>query len=123
MKSQSTQVTPMAMQKALALFCFTLPFLAPIVCPTSFDAKGQAAKKAKEKTGKPVGVKAKKSTSPTATRNTAPKTRSRAALPPIHFTQFRLSNGLRVILHEDHSTPVVGVNVWYHVGSKNEVPG
>jgi zinc protease len=44
-------------------------------------------------------------------------------LPPIKFTQFTLPNGLRVILHEDHSTPIVAVNVWYHVGSKNEVPG
>ncbi|HZH91814.1 MAG TPA: pitrilysin family protein [Pyrinomonadaceae bacterium] len=44
-------------------------------------------------------------------------------LPPIKFTEFRLANGLRVILHEDHSTPIVGVNLWYHVGSKNEVPG
>ncbi|HEX8720282.1 MAG TPA: insulinase family protein [Pyrinomonadaceae bacterium] len=44
-------------------------------------------------------------------------------LPPINYTQFFLPNGLRVILHEDHSTPIVGVNVWYHVGSKNEVPG
>jgi zinc protease len=46
-----------------------------------------------------------------------------AVLPPIKFTQFTLSNGLRVIFHEDHSTPIVAVNVWYHVGSKNEVPG
>ncbi|HEX7956903.1 MAG TPA: insulinase family protein, partial [Pyrinomonadaceae bacterium] len=45
------------------------------------------------------------------------------SLPPIKYTQFFLPNGLRVILHEDHSTPIVGVNVWYHVGSKNEVPG
>jgi zinc protease len=45
------------------------------------------------------------------------------ALPPIKYTEFTLPNGLRVILHEDHSTPIVGVNVWYHVGSKNEVPG
>jgi len=44
-------------------------------------------------------------------------------LPPIAFTQFTLKNGLRVILHEDHSTPIVGVNVWYHVGSKNEEKG
>jgi zinc protease len=44
-------------------------------------------------------------------------------LPPIKFTQFTLDNGLRVIFHEDHSTPIVAVNVWYHVGSKNEVPG
>ncbi|MGA2255490.1 MAG: pitrilysin family protein, partial [Thermoguttaceae bacterium] len=33
------------------------------------------------------------------------------------------TNGLDVILHEDHSTPIVGVNVWYHVGSKDERPG
>jgi zinc protease len=45
------------------------------------------------------------------------------ALPAIKFTEFRLANGLRVILHEDHSTPIVGVNIWYHVGSKNETPG
>jgi predicted Zn-dependent peptidase len=44
-------------------------------------------------------------------------------LPPIKYTQFFLDNGLRVIFHEDHSTPIVGVNVWYHVGSKNESPG
>jgi predicted Zn-dependent peptidase len=44
-------------------------------------------------------------------------------LPPIKYTQFFLPNGLRVILHEDHSTPIVGVNLWYHVGSKNETPG
>jgi len=46
-----------------------------------------------------------------------------APLPPINYTEFKLKNGLRVILHEDHSTPIVGVNLWYHVGSKNEVPG
>ncbi|HEX8142809.1 MAG TPA: insulinase family protein [Pyrinomonadaceae bacterium] len=44
-------------------------------------------------------------------------------LPPIKFTDSNLDNGLRLILHEDHSTPIVAVNVWYHVGSKNEVPG
>jgi zinc protease len=44
-------------------------------------------------------------------------------LPPINFTEFRLQNGLRVILHRDTSTPIVGVNLWYHVGSKNETPG
>lgn len=37
--------------------------------------------------------------------------------------QYTLPNGLRVVLNEDHSTPLVAVNVWYHVGSKNEKPG
>jgi len=40
----------------------------------------------------------------------------------IKFTEFDLPNGLHVILHEDHSTPIVGVSVMYHVGSKNEDP-
>jgi len=44
------------------------------------------------------------------------------SLPPLSITEFKLKNGLRVIFHEDHSTPIVGVNLWYHVGSKNEVP-
>src|SRR5687768_5427855 len=41
----------------------------------------------------------------------------------IPYKKFVLDNGLRVIIHEDHKAPVVGVNVWYHVGSKNEKPG
>ncbi len=40
----------------------------------------------------------------------------------IDFVEFTLDNGLHVILHEDHSTPIVAVNVCYHVGSKNEKP-
>src|SRR5687768_4631568 len=43
--------------------------------------------------------------------------------PRIPYTEFTLPNGLRVIFHEDHSTPIVAVNVWYHVGSKNETLG
>ncbi len=41
----------------------------------------------------------------------------------ISYEKFTLSNGLDVILHEDHSLPVTAVNVWYHVGSKDEEPG
>lgn len=44
-------------------------------------------------------------------------------LPPIKYEEFRLKNGLRVILHQDKSTPIVAVNLWYHVGSKNEIAG
>ena len=45
--------------------------------------------------------------------------------PPLQlpYTQFTLPNGLHVILHEDHSTPIVAVNVWYHVGSAREKTG
>ena len=44
---------------------------------------------------------------------------------PLHvnYTQFTLPNGLHVILHEDHRTPTVDVNLWYRVGSARERPG
>ena len=41
----------------------------------------------------------------------------------IPFTSHQLDNGLDVVVHEDHGCPIVAVNVWYHVGSKNETPG
>jgi zinc protease len=55
-----------------------------------------------------------------------------SARPPVHlsaqslrvpYTTFMLPNGLRVIVHEDHSVPVVAMNTWYHVGSSDEQPG
>jgi len=44
-------------------------------------------------------------------------------IPKIAFEKYTLPNGLEVILHEDHSTPVVTVNTWYKVGSGDEKPG
>jgi len=41
----------------------------------------------------------------------------------INYEEFTLDNGLRLIVHEDHKAPIVAVNLWYHVGSKNEVKG
>jgi len=43
------------------------------------------------------------------------------AQPAIKFEQYRLKNGLTVILHEDHSAPIAAVVIMYHVGSKNEM--
>ena len=52
---------------------------------------------------------------------------ARAADPPgipeLKVEKYTLPNGLEVILHEDHTTPVVGVNLWYKVGSKDEKAG
>ena len=45
------------------------------------------------------------------------------AVPKIKFEKYTLPNGLEVILHEDHSTPIVTVNTWYKVGSGDEKPG
>lgn len=41
----------------------------------------------------------------------------------IPYQKFVLDNGLTLIVHEDHKAPIVAVNMWYHVGSKNEKPG
>jgi len=41
----------------------------------------------------------------------------------LQYDKYTLDNGLDVILYQDHSTPLVSVNVWYYVGSKNEQPG
>src|SRR6202171_3621095 len=44
-------------------------------------------------------------------------------VPDIPYTKYVLKNGLTLIVHEDHKAPIVAVNTWYHVGSKNEKPG
>src|ERR1041385_2551204 len=44
-------------------------------------------------------------------------------LPPINVKEYKLKNGLTVVFHHDSSVPVVAVNLFYHVGSKNEAPG
>src|SRR5579871_2124533 len=60
---------------------------------------------------------------PTRTRPVRPPTRFGVTMVVnVAFQKFTLSNGLDVILHEDHSIPVAAVNVWYHVGSQNEEP-
>src|SRR5688572_14585335 len=58
----------------------------------------------------------------TAFAASAPKT---APLPAVDipYTRYVLDNGLTLIVHEDHKAPVVAVNIWYHVGSKDERPG
>jgi len=48
---------------------------------------------------------------------------SNTDVPEIPFERYRLENGLEVILHQDNRVPLVAVDVWYHVGSGNEVPG
>jgi len=46
-----------------------------------------------------------------------------AQVPDIPYTKYVLRNGLTLLVHEDHKAPIAAVNIWYHVGSKNERPG
>ncbi len=47
---------------------------------------------------------------------------SQAAVPKIAFEKFTLDNGMTVIIHEDHRSPGMAINLWYHVGTRNERP-
>lgn len=53
----------------------------------------------------------------------APADTLKVTPPKLEVTEHRLKNGLRLLMHEDHSVPIVNVQLWYHVGSKNERPG
>src|SRR6186713_2143066 len=52
-----------------------------------------------------------------------PLTHAAVRPPKLDYTMTTLPNGLQVVLLEDHSTPIVHTELWYHVGSKNEKPG
>ncbi|MEP7324981.1 MAG: pitrilysin family protein [Gemmatimonadota bacterium] len=56
---------------------------------------------------------------PAPARRVAP----RPAPIAIPYTRYILGNGLTLLVHTDHKAPIVAVNIWYHVGSKNEKPG
>jgi zinc protease len=65
-------------------------------------------------------------TKSTTTKSTTTKSTSKSnaiPIPDIPYTKFVLPNGLTVLVHEDHKAPIVAVNTWYHVGSKNEKTG
>jgi zinc protease len=53
----------------------------------------------------------------------APATSAQSRPPKLNYTMTTLPNGLKVVMLEDHSTPIVHAEIWYHVGSKNEKPG
>jgi zinc protease len=48
---------------------------------------------------------------------------AQVATVDVAYHKYVLKNGLTLIVHEDHKAPIVAVNIWYHVGSKNELPG
>jgi len=62
-------------------------------------------------------------TSGSAQSKSAPTKSVQTTEIDIPYERFVLDNGLTVIVHEDHKAPIVAINTWYHVGSKNEKPG
>jgi len=65
---------------------------------------------------------ARKSNSARACKSSGSQTRA-ARSAATEIRKYKLDNGLEVILSEDHRLPLVAVNLWYHVGPANEVPG
>jgi zinc protease len=93
--------------KSLSSFAISLLTLATLTIFTSPRVLAQSASAAKAKV--------------LATASPAPNTK--IPIPDIPYTKFVLDNGLTVLVHEDHKAPIVAVNTWYHVGSKNEKAG
>ena len=73
--------------------------------------------------GMPIFAGAQSQPDPTHKASRAGATGVDIPIPDIPYTKFVLKNGLTVLVHEDHKAPIVAVNTWYHVGSKNEKPG
>ena len=95
----SIQPVPVALKLAAALGLAAL-----VLAPLAFAAPAPASAAA----------------APTAA---APPAAGAREVPEIQFEKYTLPNGLQVILHVDRKLPIVHVNQWYHVGSKNEKPG
>jgi zinc protease len=70
-----------------------------------------------------LAVAASAATRPTPRPEAARPAPAESAMIDIPYERFVLPNGLTVLVHEDHKAPIVAVNVWYHVGAKNERAG
>jgi len=73
----------------------------------------------------PAGAAPESTSTPAAAAKASTGSTASDATPTVNieFERYTLANGLEVILHQDRSSPQVSVNIWYHVGSGNEVPG
>jgi zinc protease len=89
----------------------TLGVLAALVCANAAGAQSKVETKTAAKTP-----------AQTAPKSIAPKPVP-LEVPQLKFEKYKLDNGLEVILSEDHRLPMVAVNLWYHVGPANELPG
>ncbi|EYF08145.1 protease, insulinase family/protease, insulinase family [Chondromyces apiculatus DSM 436] len=88
--------------------------------PASATTPASAAKPAPAPAPAAKPAPAAAAAAPAAAQAAPPAKPIEVSLP---FEKYVLANGLEVILHEDHRTPLVAVNVWYHVGSKDEARG
>jgi len=89
------------------------------LCKVRRGANAGARKPTPRATAKtPAQAPAKSASAKAAAAKPAP-----LEVPQLKFEKYKLENGLDVILSEDHRLPLVAVNLWYHVGPANELPG
>jgi zinc protease len=86
---------------ALLVFAISSPAQTPSTASAKAPAKAPTQTAAKPAAAKPATLE----------------------VPQLKFEKYKLENGLEVILSEDHRLPMVAVNLWYHVGPANELPG
>jgi zinc protease len=103
---------------------FTLGLLILLVAKTAnAQAQEQATSPAKGAAKAAPQATAKTSGQAAAGAKTAAAKPAPLEVPQLKFEKYKLENGLDVILSEDHRLPLVAVNLWYHVGPANELPG
>src|SRR6266446_6915542 len=93
-----------------------------MILPFARFAESQAQAPAKPAPGAAAKTPAQTPAKPASAKATAARP-APLEVPQLKFEQYKLENGLDVILSEDHRLPMVAVNLWYHVGPANEVPG
>src|SRR5277367_6042030 len=73
----------------------------------------------------PLAAQAQQPPAAPAPASTATQTSGaiEARPPKLNFTTHKLANGLELIFLEDHSDPIISLQLWYHVGAKDELPG
>src|SRR6266404_5497748 len=98
----------------LMILCFARCADAQAQAPSKTPAKARPQSTAKT----PAQTPAKSASAKEAAAKPAP-----LEVPQLKFEKYKLENGLDVILSEDHRLPLVAVNLWYHVGPANELPG
>ena len=103
----------------LLLSLVTIAAIAPVTTSYSAQTPPVEVERAAPKRQAPAPPRADQKPKPTPKPTTTPPT----AAPKVAFEKHTLPNGLQLILHVDRKLPIVHVNQWFHVGSKNEKPG
>src|SRR5438046_1687897 len=109
---------PSPRRKVLAATALAVAAAVPLIAPRFSNAGTPGSTARPGSTAAPAAGSAPAPAGSTAAPASVP-----VQAPVLATERYTLPNGLQVVLHEDHHTPTVSVNIWYHVGSKDEPEG